>query len=169
MIVKDAMVLIHLAKITLLRKSCEYFSEVIIPTLVYEEILKGEDKGYGEVILIKEAVNSKMIKIIKVTNNDLLERAKEFNIKEGEGEAVALYWQEKADFLATDDDNVRRKEGMLSISIIGTPAIIINLYKSQLITEEKYLACIEELKKIGWFSNQVIDRMKMEVKKWNNQ
>jgi len=169
MIVKDAMVLIHLAKITLLKKSCEYFSEVIVPNLVYEEILRGEDKGYGEVILIKEAVNSKMIKIIKVANSDLLERANEFNIKEGEAEAVALYWQEKTDFLATDDDNVRKKAGMLNISIIGTPAVIINLYKSKLITEEKYISSIEELRKIGWFSNQVIERMKMEIKKWSNQ
>ena len=41
MIVKDSMVLIHLAKLTVLEKSCNYFKNVTIPDLVLKEIKKG--------------------------------------------------------------------------------------------------------------------------------
>lgn len=163
MIVKDSMVLIHLAKITLLEKSCEYFKEVIIPDLVYKEIIKGKDKGYDDITIISDLINRKKIKIKEVTKKNLIEKTKQFNIQHGEAEAIALYWQENADYLATDDDNVRKKAEILNIIIIGTPSIIINLYKRQKITREKYLNSLNELKKIGWFSNQVIDKMKMEV------
>jgi predicted nucleic acid-binding protein len=93
----------------------------------------------------------------------LLEKANEYNIQKGEAEAVALYWQENANHLATDDDNVRKKQTILNLTIIETPAIIMKLYKEQKITKEKYLNSTNELKKIGWFSNQVIDKMKMEA------
>ncbi|MBI2452168.1 hypothetical protein HYV50_03770 [Candidatus Pacearchaeota archaeon] len=169
MIVKDSMVLIHLAKITLLEKSCEYFKEVVISQTIYQEIIKGEQKGYGDASLIKELVNKKKIKIKRIKDDKNLEKAEQYNIKGGEAEAVALYWQEKADYLATDDDNVRRKGLILKISIIGTPAIMISLYKSNRMSKEKYISSIEELRKIGWFSSQVIDKMKMGVERWSNQ
>jgi len=163
MIVKDAMVLIHLAKITLLEKSCEYFREVIMPLMVYDEIIKGKDKGYGDVIIIENLIKMNKIKINKIKDETLMQKAREFNIYRGEAEALALYWQENADILATDDDNVRKKKLLLNISVISTPAIIMNLYKKQKITKEKYLDSISSLRKIGWFTNQVLDRMKMEA------
>ena len=110
MIVKDAMVLIHLAKITLLEKSCEYFREVIMPLMVYDEIIKGKDKGYGDVIIIENLIKMNKIKINKIKDETLMQKAREFNIYRGEAEALALYWQENADILATDDDNVRKKK-----------------------------------------------------------
>ena len=169
MIVKDSMVLIHLAKITLLEKSCDYFTEVIIPQIVYQEIMEGEQKSYGEVDLIKNLINKDKIKIRHIKDNENLEKAEQYNLKGGEAHAVALYWQEDADYLATDDDNVRKKGLMLNLNIIGTPSIIINLFKNNKMSEEKYLISIEELKKIGWFSNQVTDKMKTGAEKWNNQ
>lgn len=51
----------------------------------------------------------------------MIAKANAFNIQRGEAEAVALYWQEEADLLATDDDNVRRKKDALRIKTIGTP------------------------------------------------
>ena len=78
---------------------------------------------------------------------------------------IGLYWQEKADLIATDDDNVRKKKLMLDIRIIGTPAIILGLYKRRLIDKNKIEQCILELKKIGWFANTVLDKIQMEVEK----
>lgn len=163
MIVKDSMVLIHLAKITLLEKSCDFFRKVLIPDRVYQEIMKGKEKGHDDAILVEEMVKNKKIEIKSVKEKKLLEKANEFNIQRGEAEAVALFWQERADYLATDDDNVRKKALLLNLKIIGTPSIIMNLYKKDKITKEKYLSSVNELKKIGWFGNQVIDKMKMEA------
>lgn len=162
MIVEDAMVVIHLAKITLLEKSCQYFKDVIISQRVYDEILAGEKRGHSEVKVITSLIEAKKMIVKLVTKKSLIEKAEQFNIQRGEGEAVALYWQEKADYLATDDDNVRKKSTILEIKVIGTPAIILHLYKQRLITKEKFEESISELRKIGWFSDAIIDKILME-------
>ena len=52
--VKDSMVLIHLAKITLLEKSCNLF-KVMIPSLVYEEtIIDGKRLFKEDALLIEK-------------------------------------------------------------------------------------------------------------------
>lgn len=161
MIVKDSMILIHLAKITLLENSCDYFKNVTIPPAVYKEVT--QDKKYTDAVIIKKLTETKKIIIKSVRDKVLLRKAEEFNIKNGESEVVALYWQEKADYLATDDDNVRNKSILLNIKIIGTPAIILKLYREKMIKREKFEVSLDELRKIGWFSNAVIDKILMEA------
>ena len=164
MIIKDAMVLIHLAKLSILEKSCIYFKNAIIPKLIYKEILKGKEKSYSDVPIILELIKNKKIIVKKIKNKELVKKVKEFNIQRGEAEVVASYWQEKADLIATDDDNVRKKRVLLDIKIIGTPTIILKLYKEKLIDKNKAEQTISELRKIGWFSNTVLDQLLMEVK-----
>lgn len=164
MIVKDAMVLIHLAKITLLEKSCDYFKEVVIPELVYKETVEIE-KEYPEAIIIKELIEKRKIKVRKIDKKMLINKANQYNIQRGDAEAVALYWQEKANFLATDDDNVRKKRTILNLNIIGTPIIIFKLYKGNIIDKEKFKEGISQLRIIGWFSNVVLDKVLMEGSK----
>jgi predicted nucleic acid-binding protein len=163
MIIKDAMVVIHLAKITLLEKSCDYFKKVIIPKKVYEEITFCREK-HTEIRIVKELIEKKKISIKEIKDKKLLKKLNEFSLQEGEAEVVALYWQERADYLATDDDNVRKKSVILNIKIIGTPVIILKLYKEKMIEKEKFVDSIIKLRKIGWFSNAIIDKVLMEGK-----
>lgn len=155
------MVVIHLAKLTLLEKSCDYFKDVEIPRKVHEEIMKG--KRYPETRIIEMLIGNKKIKVKEVQNKAWIKKAEAFSLQRGEAEAVALYWQEKANYLATDDDNVRKKSLLLNLVVIGTPAIITKLYKEHKINKEKFQESMRELKKIGWFSNAIIDKMMMEV------
>lgn len=99
----------------------------------------------------------------------ILLKAEEFNVKRGEAQAVALYWQENADYLATDDDNVRKRSMLLNIRVVGTPAIILKLYIEKLIEKNKLYESLAELRKIGWFSNSVIDKIFMEASKWDKR
>lgn len=164
LVVKDAMVLIHLAKTTLLEKSCGFFGHVIIPEEVFEEaVTAGLEQGYPDASLIQMLVSGGQIGVKPVTEKGLLERAYQCNIQGGEAGAVALYWQEKADRLASDDDNVRKKGGALDINLIGTPAILLALYRKKLITRQKALEAVKTLKKIGWFSTAVLDMVILEV------
>jgi predicted nucleic acid-binding protein len=163
MIVTDAMVVIHLAKLTLLAKSCEHFKPVVIPEEVHEEILKCRKKGYEDAILVEDLIKAGRLKVKRVHSKPLLKRAEEFNVQGGEAEALALYWQEEAEYLATDDDNVRRKAVLLSLKLIGTPAIMLKLYKAKVIGKDKFIESTQGLRKIGWFSNAVIDTMLMEA------
>lgn len=163
MVVKDAMVVIHLAKITLLEKSCEWFKPVVIPEEVHREIIEGQKKGYEDVKIVQELVEAGKIGVKRVRDKKLLKRAQEFNIQRGEAEVAALYWQEKADYLASDDDNLRKKSILLNLKLIGTPAIILKLYQDGLIDRSKLLESLQALRKIGWFSNAVIDGIVMEA------
>lgn len=160
LVVKDAMVLIHLSKITLLKKSCELFGSVIVPERVYEETVgKGKKKNYEDAALIEEIAEDDLIGIREVEKPKLIDRAEKFNIQAGEAKAVALYWQEEADLLATDDDNVRKKKTVLELDLIGTPVIIWKLLKSGRIEKKKFRESLDILSEIGWFSNAVLDKV----------
>ena len=163
-VIKDAMVLIHLAKLSVLEKSCDYFEKVLIPELVHREIIQGEEKGFSDAQIALNLIKNKKIAIKKINDESLIKKANQFNIQRGEAEAVALYWQEKADILSTDDDNVRNKKILLDINIIGTPVIILKLFKEKIIDGNKAEQCISELRKIGWFSSAILDKISMEVK-----
>ena len=161
--VKDSMVLIHLANAGLLEVSCDLFGKVAIPPLVYDEIKIGGKSSREDLQFIEEGITKKKIVVIPVKSRKLLEKANQFNIFRGEAEAVALYWQENAAWLATDDDNVRRKKDILHLNIIGTPAIFIRLIRDRKISKEKYLNAVKKLKERGWFSSTIFDVMFMEV------
>ena len=164
MIVKDSMVLIHLAKITLLEKSCKYFKKTIVPKRVFDEVTKCREKNFVDIKIIVDLVERNEIEVIEIKNQKSLEKINELNIQGGEAEAVALYWQENADYVATDDDNVRKKNLLLNIKLIGTPVIILKLYEEKMIDKNKFVESINKLKKIGWFSNGVLDKILMEAK-----
>lgn len=160
LVVKDAMVLIHLSKLTLIEKSCKFFEEITIPNFVNKEVVKkGKKEGYKDAVLIEEIIEDGLIEIKKIENPKLIDRANKFNIQGGEAEAVALYWQEEADLLATDDDNVRNKRVLLELDLIGTPPIIWKLFENGMIDENKFCESLETLRDIGWFSNAVIDKI----------
>jgi len=166
LVVKDAMVLIHLSKLTLLETSCELFRRILIPELVYRETVEmGKNGGYEDATLIEESIKNNLIEVQDVKNSKLIDRAKKFNIQGGEAEAVALYWQESAGFLATDDDNVREKRTLLELDLISTPVIIWKLLKEGRIERKKFVESLDVLREIGWFSNAVIDKVLEKGKK----
>ncbi len=162
LVVKDLMVLIHLAKMTLLETSCTAFGNVAIPEQVMEEVTK---EGYPDAQLIAALIRKEKILVRAVRKNQFLQKAYACNIQRAEAAAVALSWELEADFLATDDDNVRKKSDLLKLNVIGTPAILLKLYKEKRITRIKVEDAIKKLKEIGWFANTIWDKIKLEVEK----
>lgn len=163
MVVADAMVVIHLAKITLLGTCCDYFKQVVIPREVQREVLAGKAKGYGDATLVEELLREKKLVVKQALKKELLRRARAFNLQRGEAEVLALSWQEQADFTASDEDNVRKKAALLGINLIGTPAIILKLYQEKRMDQAKFTESLAELRKIWWFSNAVIDKILLEA------
>lgn len=158
----DAMVLIHLAKITLLEKSCDYFHMVMISELVFNEIRAGKEKGIGDALIVEALVHHKKIKVKKTNDLKMIAMINNFNVYEGEAESVALYKQENADLLITDDQNVRKKKDLMEIKLIGSLAVILKLRKAKIIDKDKFRNAIEKMREIGWFSNAIIDTVLME-------
>ena len=169
MLVLDSMAVIHLAKLTLLEKCCDYFNKAILPRLVYCEVLAGKKKGCAEVTIVEDLIKNKKMLVKRISEKEYLKKANDLNIQHGEAEAVSLCWQEGIECIATDDDNVRKKRMLLGLRIIGTPAIVLVLFIKGVIDETKFKESLEMLREIGWFSEAIIDRILMEGEKWKKQ
>ena len=164
-IVLNSMVTIHLAKLSILRQLMDMFNEVIMPRKVFEEtIRKGCEKGYPDSIIVEKLVKEGLIKVATPSNEQALQELEVFGLKEGEAEAVALYFQEKADRIASDNSTVRKNRLILNLNLIGTPALVYALFKRGIIKKAKAVDCLIELKKIGWFKPEIIDSIIKEVR-----
>ncbi|MFW6196593.1 MAG: hypothetical protein ACOC5D_04570 [Thermoplasmatota archaeon] len=164
LVVKDSMILIHLAKTSVLEDSCKFFEEVIIPRKVWKETVEiGKKRKYPDAILIEELIEKDRIDIVDVEEKELIDRARKFNIQGGEAEAVALYWEKDADILATDDDNVRSKSALLNLNLVGTLPILVKMFRADKVSEEKVARSLDILQDIGWFSTAVLDKTRVEV------
>ena len=162
LLIKDAMVLIHLAKTAILEESCIFFKEVTIPEKVKTEVLK---ENFPETKLIEQMITAQKIQVRSIENKELLNKVHQLNIQRGEAEVVALAWELHADTIATDDDNVRKKKHLLNLNIIGTPAILLTLFQQQQISKDKLYQTIKILRETAWFSSTIWDKIQMEVEK----
>lgn len=163
-VIKDSMILIHLAKMAILADSCRHFGNVLIPVKVYEEaVLKGQEKGHPDALVIERTIKEDLIKIKEVVDKKKVDNLRLFGLHLGEAEAVALYFQDGARYLATDDDTCRKNRILLGINIIGSPAIVISLFKKGRLTKRKTIDCISALETIGWFDINVIQEMRRQI------
>jgi predicted nucleic acid-binding protein len=163
-LVLNSMVVIHLSKLTLLKYLCDIFDEVILPQKVFEETIeKGLEKGYSNSFVTKKLIEKGLIRVKGIHSGTSVNELEIFGLNEGEAEAVALYFQEKADRLASDDNAVRKNRVILGLQIVGTPALIYSLFKKGLVTKEKTIAALFELKKLGWFRPEVLELILKEV------
>jgi predicted nucleic acid-binding protein len=166
MIVLDASALIHMAKLTLLETVCTHY-RACTSELVRREVVSTPEKHPDASII--QALIGKQTLSVKKAKSELVKRANALNIFGGEAEALATYWQEKANFLVSDDDNVRKKQLVANVPVVGTPAMLLTLLKKKLITHQKFEKSSTELNNIGWFNPAVIDYIRKEGLQWNKQ
>ncbi len=164
LVIKDSMVLIHLSKMSILKTTCEFFGQVMIPPAVFKEtVATGKKKDYPDAIIIDELVKQKLIIVKKIKEDKKLRSIQKYGLGLGEAEAVVLYHQENADYLFTDDDVCREYRGILNINILGTPAIILLLFKNKKLDKTKALESINLLSQIGWFENELIFELRNRI------
>ena len=164
LIVKDSMVLIHLAVGGVLKETCIMFGQVIIPNAVHEEVVeRGKEAHHADAYVVQKLEKEGHIKVVPVTETTLMNELKNYGLHSGELEAVTLYIQEKADLIASNDDKVRRLRLILNLNLVSSPEIVFMLAKNRVISKEKAMDCLTELKKIGWFSKSVLDSIITEV------
>lgn len=101
-----------------------------------------------------------------MSDTAFLKMIHEFNINGGEAESLALYKQENADVLVSDDDNLRRKKNLVQAHIIGSLGILLKLREAKRIDGIKFKSSIERMRKIGWFSNSVLDKVLMDGERY---
>lgn len=157
-IICDSSLLILLSKLEMLDLLIEAFGDVIIPQAIYSEsvtlgkILKKMDAFLIEKQVKDKKINLKQIKDIAEKEN-LIEN---FNIHDGEAEAIVLYIEEKADLLGTDDYKTLKVCKILEIKYFTTPMFIIRCFFNKKLSKDSTLLKFENLKEIGWYKENII-------------
>jgi predicted nucleic acid-binding protein len=152
------MVLIHLATGGILKEACIMFNHVIIPELVHKEVVeRGIENSHPDAYIVQKLEKEGYIQVQHVTETALMEELKSYGLRGGELEAVTLYIQEKADLIASNDDKVRKLRLILNLELVSSLEIVFLMAKNRAISKDRANECLRELKKVGWFSKNVID------------
>jgi predicted nucleic acid-binding protein len=106
------------------------FAEVIIPERVYAELTV---PNKPESIKIARWAQEK---IVQARNPHLLQ-ALNVSLDAGESEAMALYWEQSADFLLVDEKKGRKIAALNGMKVIGTLGILLLAKQKGLLPEIK--------------------------------
>jgi predicted nucleic acid-binding protein len=155
MIILDASTLILLARIGLLELFLATFQgKVAIPKKVKSEVcIQGREERPFVESLIKQG------KIEVLTSKNPRQRRKlmdDFNIDEGEAEALLVAIQAGAETIATDDRNAIRAAKLLKIDFVTAIAFLIRAHEKQLLDRDEALTKLQRLQAIGRYSNAIL-------------
>ena len=156
-IISDASTLVLLEKIDLL-KTVIAKDKIIIPQKVYEEaVTKGIEKKAADAYNIKEYAERKKIEVRAIKDKGRFEKLlREFNLGDGETEAVVLFIEHKADLLASDDHKAINLCKSLKIPFATAMAITLKYIKEKEIAYEDGKTMILGLGKYGRYSSELI-------------
>lgn len=142
-IVSNSTPIIHLAKMNHLWLLKDYFHNIIIPEMVYQEcIVEGYQRD--EIQLIKQA---DFLNIVAVKNTNMVKLLKA-DLDAGEAEAIALAKEINSDWILLDDSDARVKARLLELKITGTAGILLRARLDHKIPSLKN--ALENLKKTGF-------------------
>lgn len=161
-IISDSVSLILLAKTNLLEMLTEK-NEVVVPKLVYQEVIKGKDKGREDSMLVDKLVSEKKI-LLRSANITIKNKiTKMLNLRGGELEVVTLALG-KNKVILTDDRKCINAARALKIDFITSLDVVIAFYKKGAISKEMALKCLDGLEEYGWYSKNLIKNYREVIK-----
>lgn len=161
--VADACTIILLAKARVLESFLDW-KKIVISKTVYNEVMKGKEKKFFDALLVERLYIDKKVIVIDVKNKKMLNKLKDdFGLGDGEAETIAIYLEGKFQGLITDNKQGRKTAKIYNIDPIGSPDIVISLFKAKKISKEKVINALNSLRKYGWFEDSIIDYALLEV------
>lgn len=166
-IVCDSSLLILISKLEMLELLIGAFNKIIIPQAVFEEsVIQGKRLKKLDSFLIEQKVKEE--KIFKENIKDFAEKEnliKNFNLHEGESEAIILYLERTADLLGTDDYRSLTVCKILNVKYFTTPLFITRCYFNKKVPYNLALTKLEKLQEFGWYKEELILEFKNKIKK----
>ena len=162
MFVSNTSTLVLLAKVSCLEIFIEIAPTIEIPVQVKKEALFEKDSYYAR--LIQKLIEEKKIKIIPINKTRVIKIISQFRLDEGEAAAYALFDNKKHNAILTDDGELIKLCKLEKVPFTTAMAIIIRLFEKRKLSKEETLKKLEELHKIGRYSEKLYKQFKMEVK-----
>ncbi len=145
LVISDSSSLIIGTKAGLLGAICKEFV-MEIPERVFEEtVVAGKKLQKIDALKIEEAIENKQVTVKKVTptkDKKILKWLNEFNLDEGEKQAIQLYVQANAGLLLVGDKQAINTAKLLEINWATIPNVITVLLERKKITREKALEAL---------------------------
>lgn len=164
-VICDSSFLVLISKLELLDLLIEIFENIMIPHSVFiESVDQGKKLKKIDAFLIEKRINDQKILVEEI--KDLTEKAnlmRNFNLHEGESEALILYLEKKAMFLGTDDYKTLKVCKILNIKYFTTPLFIFLCYSKNKLSKNKSIAKYEELQEFGWYKEDLILEFKNRI------
>jgi predicted nucleic acid-binding protein len=165
MLICDASTLILTAKIELLDLFLsEIGMEVVIPKAVEVECCGA--KKTLDALMIEKAVAESKIRVKAVKNRKLVAKLEQdFSMAQGESEAIALAFQERALLLGIDN-----RQGINACKLLGIPfttaiAILLRSCEKGLIERSDALHRLAALARYGGYRSSILEDAKRQLEK----
>ena len=166
-IICDSSILILISKLEMLDLLIDAFEEFLIPKAVFmESVDQGKKLKKMDAFLIEKKINEGKIIIENIKN--LAEKEKfmnDFNLHEGEAEALILYSERKAELFGTDDYRTLKVCKILDIKYFTTPLFIIRCYVIEKLSKKMAMLKFEKLEEFGWYNEENIIEFKNQINK----
>jgi len=164
-VICDSSILILISKLEMLDLLIEAFGSVMIPQAVYfESVEQGKKFKKMDAFLIEKKINDGKIIVENIKNLTEKEKfIKDFNIHEGESEAIILYLERKAELLGTDDYKTLKVCKILDIKYFTTPLFIIRCFSKNKLSKNMSLLKFEKLQEFGWYKEDLILEFKNRI------
>lgn len=156
MIVFDSSTLILLARTDLLERYMGNLNEpIVIPKAVERESC--EEKDSADVMVIQRAIREKSIRVKALKGTKLSQRiSKDFGLGQGEAEAIALAFSQKAKLLATDDKRAILACRLLKIPYTTAIDILIRMYQKELLDKNEAQQKLNTLERYGRYKREIM-------------
>lgn len=153
-IISDATSLILLAKAGLLETFAGR-NKIIVPRLVYEEVIKGKDNGREDSMLVERLAAEKklLVSLPKKSAKNKIEKL--FNLRGGELETIAVAFGQRHTILS-DDKKCLNAAKALNIDSITSLDVVVAMHKKGVISKEKATDCLDKLEEYGWYARDLI-------------
>lgn len=155
-IVADSSSMILLAKTNLLDKFLER-NRVVISKKVYDEMVKGKEKGRTDAFLIERLLNEKNIAIQNAKEKTKNRIKKMLNLYGGENETLSLAI-EHGYLILTDDKKCINASKALGLNFITTLDIVVTLHIKKRIDKKFAIQSLNELENYGWYKKGIIEK-----------
>jgi len=166
-IICDSSILILISKLEMLDLLIDAFEEILIPKAVFiESVDQGKKLKKMDAFLIEKKINEGKIIIENIKN--LAEKEKfmnDFNLHEGEAEALILYSERNAELFGTDDYRTLKVCKILDIKYFTTPLFIIRCYVIEKLSKNMAMLKFEKLEEFGWYNEENMVEFKNQINK----
>ena len=161
MLVSNLSTLILIAKISALSKFLDRAKKIVTTEVVYDEILKKD--SFENSIIKKEVKNGRII-IDHIQTSQYSGITGQFRLDGGEASTFALYMTKRHEGILTDDKELIKVCRIEQIKFVSSMAIILMLFKRNIIGKSEALEKLEMLQGYGRFSNEIYEYFKNKVK-----